>query len=124
MRMSTAPITWVKLSACGVFALLLGGCQSTREWLQAEGYPPVFVDGFEAGCSSGRQAAGGLDDFRKDVPRYLATRLYAQGWDDGFRQCQARLNSQVEREWGDEDWRDREWRAHVDQAMAKALRPN
>jgi hypothetical protein len=105
-------------------ALLLSGCQSTRELLQAEGYPPAFVDGFEAGCSSGRQAAGALDGFRKDVPRYLVAPLYAQGWDDGFRQCQARQSSEFEREWQDDGWRDRdrEWRTHVDQAMAQALR--
>jgi hypothetical protein len=91
--------------------------------MQAAGYPPAFVDGFEAGCSSGRQAAGALDSFRKDVARYVAAPLYTQGWDDGFRQCQARVNSEVERKWSDEDWRDREWREHVDQAMAQALRP-
>lgn len=110
------------LAALGLSALLLGGCQSTRELMQAEGYPPAFVDGFEAGCSSGRQAAGALDSFRKDVPRYLAAPLYAEGWDDGFRQCQARQHSEFEQERWADDWRDREWRTHVDQSMGKALR--
>lgn len=120
--MSTAFITGLKLTAFGVCALMLGGCQSTRQLLQAEGYPVVFIDGFEAGCSSGRQAAGALDSFRKDVPRYLAAPLYAQGWDDGFRQCQARQSSEFQRERLDDSWRDREWRAHVDQSMGQALR--
>lgn len=102
------------LAALGLSALLLGGCQSTRELMQAEGYPPAFVDGFEAGCSSGHQAAGALDSFRKDVPRYLAAPLYAEGWDDGFRQCQARQYSEFEQERWADDWRDREWRTHVD----------
>ncbi|WP_425913035.1 hypothetical protein [Pseudomonas sp. GWSMS-1] len=115
-------VTWLRMAALGVAAVLLCGCQHTREQMQAEGYPPAFVDGFEAGCSSGRQAAGALDGFRKDVPRYLAAPLYAQGWDDGFRQCQATQQSALEREWHDDDWRDREWRAHVDQSMAQALR--
>lgn len=105
-----------------VSVLLLGGCQSTREWMQAEGYPPVFIDGFEAGCSSGRQAAGALDSFRKDVPRYLQQPEYAKGWDDGFRQCQAALESAIELKLRNNDKRDSDWREHVDQAMAKALR--
>jgi hypothetical protein len=112
----------LRMAALGVAAVLLCACQNTREQMQAEGYPPAYVDGFEAGCSSGRQAAGALDGFRKDVPRYLAAPLYAQGWDDGFRQCQATQQSAFEREWHDDDWRDREWRTHVDQSMAQALR--
>jgi hypothetical protein len=112
------------VAALGLVGLLLGGCQSSREWMQAQGYPAAFIDGFEAGCSSGRQAAGALDSFRKDVPRYLAAPLYAEGWDDGFRQCEARQSSDLAREWRDDDWheRDREWRSHVDQSMAQALR--
>tara|TARA_R110000850_G_scaffold132348_2_gene253393 strand:+ start:177 stop:548 length:372 start_codon:yes stop_codon:yes gene_type:complete len=112
----------LRMAAVAVAAVLLCACQNTREQMQAEGYPPAFIDGFEAGCSSGRQAAGALDAFRKDVPRYLAAPLYAQGWDDGFRQCQVTQQSAFEREWHDDDWRDREWRTHVDQSMAQALR--
>ena len=122
MRLHLAAHTWLKIAALSLLALLVSGCQSTREWMQAEGYPPAFIDGFEAGCSSGRQAAGGLDGFRKDVPRYLTAPLYTQGWDDGFGQCQATQQSALEREWHEDDWRDREWRTHVDQAMAQALR--
>jgi hypothetical protein len=120
--MNTPPTAWLRVAAVAGFSLLLCACQTSRESMLAEGYPPAFVDGFEAGCGSGRQAAGALDRFSKDVPRYLAAPVYAQGWDDGFRQCQARLNREVEREGFDDNWRDREWRAHVDQAMAQALR--
>lgn len=28
-------------------------------------------------------------EFRKNVPRYLKDKQYAEGWSDGFRQCQA-----------------------------------
>jgi len=110
------------LSICLFATLVLGGCQSTREQQLAEGYPPAFVDGFEAGCSSGRQAAGTLDGVHKDVPRYLATPLYTEGWDDGFRQCQAGVENAFERERWKQTEDDREWRQHVDQAMAQALR--
>lgn len=106
----------------GLIASQLLGCQSTREQLTAEGYPAPFIDGFEAGCSSGRQAAGALQPFRKDVPRYLQQPDYATGWDDGFRQCQASLESDLQRRWHEQDTDDDAWRNSVDQAMAKALR--
>lgn len=113
---------WSALLAVSLGVTLLAGCQSTREHMTAEGYPAPFIDGFEAGCSSGRQAAGALESFRKDVPRYLQQPEYAQGWDDGFRQCQAALESAIELELRDNDRRDRDWREHVDQAMGKAMR--
>ena len=106
--------------------LSLAGCQSAGQRLLAEGYPPEYADGFEAGCGSGRQAAGALAEFSKDVPRYLSQPLYAEGWSDGYRQCQATQEasgwlsawqgSALERQ------RDREWRHHVDQAKAQAFR--
>lgn len=107
--------------AVGLLALLLVGCQSTAQQLLAEGYPPVFVEGFEAGCQSGLQAAGGLQRFSKDVPRYLAAPDYAVGWDDGFRQCQAGREFEQRRALRGEGERDEDWREHVDQAMARAL---
>lgn len=113
---------WLVLIVISLVATLFGGCQSTREQMTAEGYPVPFIDGFEAGCGSGRQAAGALDPFRKDVPRYLQQPEYAQGWDDGFRQCQATLERDIARQLRDQDGRDSDWREHVDQAMAKALR--
>ena len=69
-------------------ALLLSGCETTHEQMINQGYPPAYADGFQDGCSSGRQAAGLMvGGFRKDVPRYLHERQYESGWDDGFRQC-------------------------------------
>lgn len=106
----------------GLCLLSLAGCQSLREQMLLANYPPTFVDGFEAGCSSGRSAAGPLGRFDKDVPRYMAEPLYARGWEDGWRQC-----ADVQRidDWQgrrEPRWRDDEWRHHVDQALAKALR--
>lgn len=114
------------LLALMLAGLAVAGCQSTGQQLLAEGYAPEYVEGFEAGCGSGRQAAGAMANFRKDVPRYLSQPLYAEGWRDGYRQCQAmqeasgglsaRQGSSLERQ------RDREWRHHVDQAKAQAYR--
>ncbi|TWC44507.1 hypothetical protein FBY04_14614 [Pseudomonas sp. SJZ080] len=56
---------------------LLAGCQSTKDQLLAQGYPPVFASGFNDGCVSGRQATGTIGEFRKNVPVYLQDRQYA-----------------------------------------------
>ncbi|MCO6059524.1 hypothetical protein NG726_22995 [Pseudomonas sp. MOB-449] len=108
-------------------ASLLAGCESTHDHLLAQGYPPAFADGFADGCNSGRQAAGVISgEFRKDVPRYLKDANYAEGWSDGFRQCQAQVQSEERREY--EDWRrdrqDDEWERERGNAMGRALRPD
>lgn len=105
--------------------VLLAGCQSTHDQLLAEGYPPAFADGFQDGCGSGRQAAGSISGtFRKDVPRYLREPTYAQGWSDGFHQCQAMLESRdrldIGHIWND---RDRAWEQQKTQDAARAYRP-
>ncbi|VXD01685.1 conserved hypothetical protein [Pseudomonas sp. 8Z] len=105
----------------GVLLATVVGCQSLRQSMLAADYPPAFVDGFEAGCNSGRAAAGPLGGFEKAVTRYQAEPLYAQGWDDGFRQCEQAQHVDQWQVRRDDDRRDREWRHHVDQAMAKAL---
>ncbi|MFK3683027.1 hypothetical protein [Pseudomonas sp. NPDC088890] len=112
---------WLGLS----IALLLAGCQSTHEQMVNQGYPPAYADGFQDGCSSGRQAAGLMvGDFRKDVPRYLHNRQYESGWDDGFRQCQAMQSSEDLRDYRERFWdeRDREWQQEKDQGAARAYR--
>lgn len=99
----------------------LSGCQSTHQQLLAKGYPPAFADG----CSSGRQAAGVITgEFRKNVPRYLKDRPYAEGWEDGFRQCKAMRESQELRDYEENrrDDRERDWQQEKDRDAAKAYR--
>ncbi len=102
----------------------LAGCQSAGQGLLAAGSPPDYAAGFEAGCSSGRQAAGMLASFRKDPLRFRTQPLYADGWGDGYAQCQAMLTAPAGGSaWRDDSLqreRDREWRHHVDQAKAQA----
>jgi len=100
---------------------LLGGCQSTRDYLLAQGYPPAFASGYADGCASGDSAAKALGAFRKNVPQYLADKQYAIGWDDGFQQCQASANADIERRLQPQRDRDRDWRRQVDRDMAKAM---
>ena len=109
-----------------VLLLLISGCESTHEHLLAQGYPPAFADGFDDGCISGRQAAGAISgEFRKNVPRYLKDPQYAEGWSDGFRQCQAMLENQDRTDYRDRHWdeRERAWQHEKDQGAARAYRP-
>ncbi|AYC34352.1 hypothetical protein D3880_19155 [Pseudomonas cavernae] len=104
---------------------LLAGCQTTHDYLLAQGYPPAFADGYQAGCNSGHQAAGAISGaFQKDVPRYLAETQYASGWDDGFRQCQAMAESAERRDYERQrgDPRDEDGQRDQDRALSKALR--
>lgn len=111
---------WRCVVSLGVL-LLLSGCQTTHEDLIAKGYPPAFADGFDDGCVSGRQAAGSISgEFRKNVPRYLKDKQYAEGWTDGFRQCQAMLENKDRNEHWDE--RERAWQQQKDQGAARAYR--
>lgn len=113
------------------FAVVLGvvmalaGCQTTHEELLATGYPPAFADGFEDGCGSGRQAAGVITGvFRKDVPRYVKDRTYAEGWEDGFRQCKAMRESEDRQDYRERHWdkRERAWQQEKDRDAARAYR--
>lgn len=101
---------------------VLAGCESTRERLLAQGYPAPYASGFDDGCGSGRQAAGALGEFRKNVPVYLEDRKYATGWDDGFRQCQATTTSDFQRHEGIDSQADRDWQHSKDQAWSRAIR--
>lgn len=79
--MSSSRLGVLVLALILLTATLLGGCESTHQYLLAKGYPPAYADGFDDGCGSGRQAAGSISgEFRKDVPRYLREAIYASGW--------------------------------------------
>lgn len=108
-----------------VLIVLMAGCSSMRDQLSATGYPPAYIDGFEAGCSSGRHSAGAAGGFSKDVPRFMNDKLYANGWTDGLSQCQRQAASANDREdrW-DLIWQERNQdREHrVDQERGKAFR--
>jgi hypothetical protein len=68
---------------------LVVGCASQRDRMLEEGYPRSYVDGFDDGCHSGKKAGGSMfDQFKKDVRRFETDKEYAQGWSDGFRQCE------------------------------------
>lgn len=47
-------------------------------------------------------------NFRKNVPRYLKDKQYAEGWSDGFRQCQAMRESEDREDYRSHHWDERE----------------
>ncbi|SDH97610.1 hypothetical protein SAMN05216588_109181 [Pseudomonas flavescens] len=110
-----------RLSLALLLVLPLSACQSTRDSMLAQGYSAAFATGYEDGCISGNSAAKALGAFRKNVPVYLQDTQYATGWDDGFRQCQASANAEIERRLQPDSDEDRAWRRQVDQDMARAL---
>jgi hypothetical protein len=68
---------------------LLIGCADRKETMLNQGYPLTYVEGFDDGCHSGNKAGGSFfDQFKKDVNRFDSNKQYAQGWSDGFRQCE------------------------------------
>lgn len=122
-RRSNTVRSFLLLSALGLLAGL-AGCASTHDELLARGYPPPYADGYKDGCGSGRQAAGSLGTFTKDVPRYTSETFYSGGWDDGFRQCQTMLLNE-QRQRNDAHFssdRDRDWEQQKTQGQAKAYR--
>jgi len=84
--MTVQPTAFLALVA----AIAVAGCLSTHDSMVRDGYPLAYADGFDDGCHSGHKAGGSLfDQFRKDVRRMNADTQYAQGWSDGFRQCES-----------------------------------
>ncbi|WP_078118483.1 hypothetical protein [Thiosocius teredinicola] len=81
----------IDLPVITVLSLVLAtGCVSQKEAMVKKGYPLVYAEGFDDGCHSGNKAGGSLfDEFRKDVGRFSRESNYAQGWSDGFRQCES-----------------------------------
>ncbi|TOI92679.1 hypothetical protein [Vibrio parahaemolyticus] len=83
------------MSKCNVFVISLFtlgllGCASTKDNMVAKGFPVQYAEGFDDGCHSGYKAAGSLfDEFKKDISRFNSDKKYAQGWSDGFRQCES-----------------------------------
>ncbi|MCL1141825.1 hypothetical protein [Shewanella gaetbuli] len=75
-------------------ALSVTACVSTRDTMIEQGYPLAYADGFQDGCDSGNKAGGSLfDQFKKDITRFNSDTDYAQGWSDGFRQCETEQES-------------------------------
>ena len=70
--------------------LLLPGCATQKETMIKQGYPLAYAEGFDDGYRSGYKAGGNMfEKFKKDIRRFEHDSQYAQGWSDGFRQCES-----------------------------------
>ena len=64
------------------------------------GFPPAYAEGYDDGCSSGKEAAGGLfAETRKDTTRYDTDSQYTQGWNEGFGTCRTEMAAMVREAW-------------------------
>jgi len=114
-----------------VGSLTLIGCVSQKEDMIKQGYPLAYADGFEDGCHSGKKAGGSLfDQFKKDVNRFSAQEKYAQGWSDGFRQCeseqealdrQTRMYTEQQRLLEEQKQNDRKAQRHLEREVLKGI---
>ena len=82
--------------AAVVAALALAACASEREALIARGFDPAYADGYDDGCASGKEAAGGLfGEARKDPSRYGVDDQYTRGWDAGSEKCRRNMAAMI-----------------------------
>ena len=78
------------IGAAASCLVLVTGCATQKEIMLKKGYPLSYAEGFDDGCHSGNKAGGSLfDQFKKDINRFESDHQYAQGWSDGFRQCES-----------------------------------
>ena len=116
-------------SFCSMFALF--GCATQKERMVQQGYPLSYADGFDDGCHSGKKAGGSMfDQFRKDVRRFQEDPQYAQGWSDGFRQCeteqealqrQIRMGMEQQRLTEEKKHNDWEEKRHLEREVLKGI---
>jgi hypothetical protein len=76
---------FVHVVAAALSLSVVAGCAGPTT---GQGRPPAYADGFNDGCQSGRAAQDVLGRPRKDVRRFESDPQYAQGWSDGYRQCE------------------------------------
>lgn len=96
-----------------------------------QGYPLTCAEGFDDGCHSGHKASGSLfDEFRKDVNGFEQDAKYAQGWSDGFRQCeseqealdrQIRMSLEAQRLEGERKEHERQELQHLEREAMKGV---
>ena len=69
--------------------IIFSGCATQKDIMVQQGHTLAYAEGFDDGCHSGRKAGGNMfEAFKKDEDQFSRHRKYAQGWSDGFRQCE------------------------------------
>ncbi len=76
--------------ACLTISIFLSSCASEGQRMINEGASPAYGHGYDAGCNSGKKAAGDIfSQFHKNVQQYQHSQDYRQGWDDGYNECKS-----------------------------------
>jgi len=114
---------------CGL--LFTSACVSQKENMVKQNYPLAYADGFDDGCHSGKHAGGSwFDQFKKDVIRFEEDAKYAQGWSDGYRQCetqqealQRQIRMNIEQQQLNEDRKrnKRDEKRHLEREILKGI---
>jgi len=116
-------------AVCGMATI--SGCASQKESMLKQGYPLSYADGFDDGCHSGKKAGGSMfDQFKKDIRRFEREPQYAQGWSDGYRQCeteqealqrQIRMGMEQQRLMEEKKHNDWEEQRHLEREIMKGV---
>lgn len=121
-------LIFVSVACCLV---IISGCVSQKQRMIKQGYPLSYADGFDDGCHSGKKAGGSMfDQFKKNIRRFETDPQYAQGWSDGFRQCeteqealQRQIRMGIEQQRLMEEKKHNEWeeRRHLEREVLKGV---
>jgi len=66
----------------------LSGCKTPPNELMGPGHTPMYADGFNDGCSSGRVTQNPVVGwYKKDTKLFESDKQYAQGWNEGYQKC-------------------------------------
>ncbi len=72
----------------------LSGCKTPPNPLMGPGHTPMYVEGFNDGCPSGRVSQDPVvAGYAKDTKIFNSDKQYAQGWNAGYQKCS---NAQME----------------------------
>ena len=72
----------------------LTGCATPPNPLMGPGHTPMYVEGFNDGCPSGRSSQDpGYCCYAKNTQKFNSDNEYAQGWTAGYQKCS---NAQME----------------------------
>jgi len=69
--------------------LFTSACTSRIDHMREQGFSELYIQGFEAGCTSGISSAKGLSStIAKDLSLFRQENDYQNAWQAAFKKCQ------------------------------------
>jgi len=69
--------------------LFSSACTSRIDHMREQGFSELYIQGFEAGCTSGMSSAKGLSSsIAKDLSLFERKDDYQKAWQTAFKKCQ------------------------------------